>query len=225
MPSAKDVGKALATGAAPQAAGGALRRVLEVAIDGKGKWPSARSAAGRHLEKNGGSVDRAIDSVITSHISLASGQGFLTNLGGLATMPVAVPANLTGLAVLQVRMVASIAHLRGYDINDGRVRTAVVMCLLGGEQIGKLVVRGGLPTTPMAVATAPVFDPELDRRVASTVLGDLLESIGGKRLALMLGRRVPLLGGGIGAVYDGISTRQIGRFARGEFPTRRAIAS
>lgn len=57
------------------------------------------------------------------------------------------------------------------------------------------------------------------------MLGNLLESIGGKHLALMLGRRVPLLGGGIGAVYDGISTRQIGRFARSEFPTRRSIAS
>lgn len=225
MPSAKGVGKVLATGAAPQAAGGVLRRVLEVAIDGKGKWPSARAAAGRHLERSGGSAEQAIDAIITSHTSLASGQGLLTNLGGLATMPVAVPANLTGLAVLQVRMVASIAHLRGYDINDSRVRTAVVMCLLGGEQIGRKVARGDLPTTPMAVATAPVFDPELDSRVARTVLADLVESVGGKHLALMLGRRIPLLGGGIGAVYDGVATRQLGHFARSEFRTRRSIAS
>ena len=80
-----------------------------------------------------------------------------------------MPANLAGVAVVQVRMVAAIAHLRGYDLDDNRVRTALVMCLLGGEEIAKRIVEGKLPTSPMAVATAPVFDPELDRQVAEEV--------------------------------------------------------
>lgn len=214
----------VAAGMAPQAAGGVLRRVLEIAIDGMGKIPSARTAAGRALERHSGSVDSAIDSIVDLHVRLASAQGFVTNLGGLALLPVAVPANLTGIAVLQVRMVAAIAHLRGYDVNDDRVRTALVMCLLGGEQVARFVAEGKLPTSPMAVATAPVFDPELDRQVAAEVVSDLMARIGGKNLALMVTKRVPLVGGGIGAVMDAMATHQIGKYAKGELVVRRALA-
>ena len=147
----------------------------------------------------------------------------MTNIGGLAALPVTMPANLAGVAVVQVRMVAAIAHLRGYDLDDNRVRTALVMCLLGGEQVAKRIVEGKLPTSPMAVATAPMFDPELDRQVAEEVTADLAARIGGKNLALVVTRRVPLLGGGIGAVMDGLATHQIGRYAKGELLRRRAL--
>lgn len=231
MPSAKEVGRVLARGfgpvatRGPQAAGGVLRRVLEVAIDGVGKLPSAKAVAARQLERSGGSVDGAIEGIIDSHVRLGSAQGFVTNIGGVATIPVAIPANLTGTAVVQVRMVAAIAHLRGYDINDDRVRTALVMCLLGGEQVAKHVHRGTLPTSPMAIATAPVFDPALDRAVAEEVVADLLAHVSGKRIALTVTKRIPLLGGGVGAVMDGIATYQIGKYAKSELPRRRALDS
>ena len=231
MPSAQEMGKMLARGIGPmanavaggQAAGGALRRVLELAIDGYGKLPGAKASAARQLQRNGGSVDEAIDALIEFHVRLASAQGFVTNLGGAAALPVAVPANLTGVAVVQVRMIAAIAHLRGYDLADNRVRTALVMCLLGGEQVVKLIKEGKLPTSPMAIATAPVFDPLLDARVAEAVVSDLASRIGGKNLALMLTKRVPLVGGGIGAVVDAVATRQIGKYAKSELLRRRAL--
>ena len=230
MPSAGEVGQRIARGIAPvankmtpQAAGGALRRVLEVAIDGFGKVPGAKAAAARQLDRHQGDVEAAIESLIDFHVGLASAQGFVTNLGGIATLPVAVPANLTGVAVVQVRMVAAIAHLRGYDLGDNRVRTALVMCLLGGEQVAKSIVTGRLPTSPLAVATAPVFDRQLDRQVAEEVVADLLSRVGGKNLALMMTKRVPLVGGGIGAVVDGLATRQIGRYAVSELVRRRAL--
>ncbi len=231
MPTASQVGRAIARGIAPVArnvgpgaAGGALRRVLEVAIDGYGRVPGARSVAARHLQKHEGSVDAAIDSLVNQHVRLASAQGFVTNLGGVAALPVAIPANLTGVAVLQVRMVAAVAHLRGYDVNDLRVRTALVMCLLGADEVARRIADGTLPTSPMAVATAPVFDAGLDRQVAEAVLADLMGRIGGKNLALVVTRRVPLLGGGVGAVVDGLATREIGAYARAELVRRRALA-
>ncbi len=232
MPSAQGMGKLLARGigpvasivGSPQVAGGVLRRVLEIAIDGYGQLPSAKSHAARQLQRHGGSVDGAISGIIDFHVRAASAQGFVTNLGGVAIMPVSVPANIAGVAIVQMRMVAAIAHLRGYDLDDNRVRTALVMCLLGGEQLAKHILAGRLPTSPMAVATAPVFDPELDRQVAEEVLGGLMARIGGKNLALVVTRRVPLLGGGIGAVLDGIATHQVGNYAKGELPRRRALA-
>jgi uncharacterized protein (DUF697 family) len=228
MPTAQGVGKLIARGIGPvvnpQAAGGALRWVLEVAIDGRGKLPSAKATAARQLQRHGGSVDSAVDAIIDFHVRLASAQGFVTNIGGLAVLPIALPANLTGVAVVQVRMVAAIAHLRGYDLNDNRVRTALIMCLLGGETVAKHIAQGDLPTSPMAVATAPVFDPDLDRQVAEKVVADLAGRIGGKNLALVVTKRVPLVGGGIGAVMDGIATHQIGKYAKGELARRRALA-
>src|SRR3712207_2579526 len=109
MPSAQDVGKLIARGigpfanavAKPQAAGGVLRRMLELAIDGYGKLPGAKASAARQLQRSEGSVDKAIEALIDFHVRLASAQGFVTNLGGAAALPVAVPANLTGVAVVQ----------------------------------------------------------------------------------------------------------------------------
>ena len=231
MPSAQDVGRFFARGTemasryAPGAAGGVLRRVLELAIDGSGWLPSAKASAARHLQKHGGASDRAIDGLVDFHVGLASAQGFVTNLGGIAALAVTLPANVTGVAVVQTRMVAAMAHLRGYDLDDSRVRTALIMCLLGGEQVAKHIFEGRLPTSPLAVATAPVFDPGLDQTVSEIVLGDLFARIGGKNFALSLTRRVPLLGGGVGAVMDGIATHEIGRYARGELVTRRVLRS
>ena len=230
MASAQEVGRRIATAISPvaslvtaQGAGGAMRQVLEIAIDGYGRLPSARSAAARHLQKQAGSADEAISSIIDHHVRLASAQGFVTNIGGLAMLPIAIPANITGVATVQVRMVAAIAHLRGYDLNDNRVRTALVMCLMGGEQVAEHIAEGTLPTSPLAVATAPIFDPELDRLVAEEVLTDLAARIGGKNVALAIVKRVPLMGGGVSAVMDGIATYQIGRYASGELVRRRAL--
>jgi hypothetical protein len=230
MASAQEVGRRIATAISPvanlvtaQGAGGALRQVLEIAIDGYGRLPSAKAAAARHLQKQAGSADEAISSIIDHHVRLASAQGFVTNIGGLAMLPVAIPANITGVATVQVRMVAAIAHLRGYDLNDNRVRTALVMCLMGGEQVAEHIAEGTLPTSPLAVATAPIFDPELDRLVAEEVLTDLAARIGGKNVALAIMKRVPLMGGGVSAVMDGIATYQIGRYASGELVRRRAL--
>ncbi len=232
MPSAQEMGKMIARGlgpvatmVAPQLAGGALRRVLELAIDGYGRLPGAKTHAARQLQRHGGSIDDAISSIVDFHVQLASAQGFVTNLGGVVSLPVAIPANLAGVAVVQVRMVAAIAHLRGYDLDDDRVRTALVMCLLGGEQIAKRIVEGKLHTSPMAVATAPMFDPVLDRQVAEEVTAGLAARIGGKNLALVVTRRVPLLGGGIGAVMDAVATYQVGQYAKQEMLRRRALVS
>jgi len=198
---------------APQAAAGVLRQVLEVAIDGYQRFPGAEQVAENKLAKAGGDVQLAIDAVIDQHIRLAGVQGFATGLGGLVTLPVALPANLTGIAIVQARMVAAIAHLRGYDLGDPRVRTAVITCLLGEDGITDRLEKSSLPTSPLAIATAPVFDPELDRQVAGEVVGELIARISGKKMALTLTRRVPLLGGAVAATVDGWSTYRVGQYA------------
>jgi uncharacterized protein (DUF697 family) len=198
---------------APQAAAGILRQVLEIAIDGYQRFPGAEKIADTKLARTDDDVAAAIEAVIDQHIRLAGVQGFVTSIGGLVTLPVALPANLTGLAIVQARMVAAIAHLRGYDLGDPRVRTAVIMCLLGEDGVTDRLKKSSLPTSPLGVATAPVFDPELDRLVAGEVVAELIARVGGKRMAITVTRRIPLLGGVVGGGVDGWSTYRIGQYA------------
>jgi hypothetical protein len=180
---------------APEVAGGVLRQVLEFAIDGRGALPGAKAAAARAMQALGDRV-APIDSLVAQHVGMASAQGFLTNLGGLITLPVALPANLAGTAVVQMRMIAGIAHLRGYDVDDRRVRTALTLLMLGEDEVRRQVGVGRIPSTPMGVATAPMFDPGLDRAISERVFGDLGTKVGMKHLAVFLGKRIPLIGGG-----------------------------
>jgi uncharacterized protein (DUF697 family) len=198
---------------APTAAGGMLRQILEIAIDGYQRFPGAERIADNKLARCGGDPQLAIEAVIDQHIRLAGVQGFVTGLGGLVTLPVALPANLTGIAIVQARMVAAIAHLRGYDLGDPRVRTAVITCLLGEDGVADRLKKSSLPTSPIAIATAPVFDPELDRQVSGEVVAELIARISGKKMALTITRRIPLLGGAVGAGVDGWSTYRVGQFA------------
>jgi uncharacterized protein (DUF697 family) len=198
---------------APQAAAGVLRQILEVAIDGYQRFPGAERIAESKLARCGGDPQLAVDAVIDQHIRLAGVQGFATGLGGLVTLPVLLPANLTGIAIVQARMVAAIAHLRGYDLDDPRVRTAVITCLLGEEGIDDRLKKSSLVSSPLAIATAPVFDPELDRQIAGEVVGELIARISGKKMALTVTRRIPLLGGVVGGGVDGWSTYRVGQYA------------
>jgi hypothetical protein len=82
------------------------------------------------------------------HTSLAGVQGFVTNLGGLTTAALAVPANVAGVTVVQCHLVAGIAHLRGYDLDDARVRNAILACMLGEDAVHDLVKSHRLPSSP-----------------------------------------------------------------------------
>lgn len=159
--------------------------------------------------------------MIENHVRYAGAQGFITNIGGIATATVTIPANISGLAIIQARMVAGIAHLRGYDLADPRVRNAVLVTLLGEETIEAKLKKRTLPAPPMAIATAPAHDPGLDERVSSEVASELIARVAGKRLAATVSRRVPVVGGVVGAGTDGFVTWKVGRYADREFLRRR----
>lgn len=220
---ADDVGRAITRGG-PELGGSALRQLLEVGINGVGKVPGARVTAGRAFGKHR-DHERAISSLVATHISMATAQGFITNLGGVISLAVGLPANIAAIAVVQIRLVACIAHLRGYDIDSPRVRTALMMCLLGREGVTRMMERGELPTTPLAVATAPMFDATLDRQIAEKIFGELFGRIGGRRAAVLIARRIPLLGGGVSGALDAWSTKDIGAYAREQFPRRRLLST
>ena len=226
MSYAKRVGAALApkvTEVAPNLSAAFVHQALAKAISGVGPLPSAASAADKQLAQNNGDVERGIHDVIENHVRYAGIQGFATNLGGLVTMAFTVPTNITGLALIQCRMVAGIVHLRGYDLDDPRVRDAILACLLGEERILKMVKKRDLPGTPMELAAAKVHDAALDTMIANEVAAELITRAAGKRLATTVGRRVPVVGGVVGAGTDAFVTWKIGRYVDREFLARTGL--
>jgi hypothetical protein len=205
---------------APQATGAFVHQALDFAIRGVGRLESAPAIADRAVKARDGDVDAAIHDLIEGHVRMAGAQGFLTNLGGLVTMAVTVPANVTGLALIQCRLVAAIVHLRGYDLEDRRTRNAILAALVGEERLLGLISKKRLPGTPMAIATAPVHDEHLDTLVSSEVASELMTAVAGKKLATTVGRRVPVVGGVIGLGIDGYNTWKIGRYVAREFLPR-----
>jgi hypothetical protein len=199
-----------------------VREALHRAIAGVGPLPPAAKAAEAQLREQNGNVERAVHEVIENHVRYAGAQGFLTNIGGIVTMALTIPTNVTGLALIQCRMIAGIAHLRGYDLDDPRVRNAILTCLLGEETVNTMIKKRKLPAPPMALATAPVNDPDLDRILSAEVASELITKVAGKRLAITVGRRVPIVGGVVGLSADAYSTWKIGRYADKELLPRAA---
>jgi hypothetical protein len=199
-----------------------VREALHRAIVGVGPLPPAAKAAEAQLKEQKGNRERAVHEVVENHVRYAGAQGFVTNLGGIVTMAVTIPANVSGLALIQCRMIAGIAHLRGHDLEDPRVRNAILTCLLGEDTVNTMIRKKKLPAPPMALATAPVHDPDLDRILSAEVASELITKVAGKRLAITVGRRVPIVGGVVGLSADAYSTWKIGRYADRELLPRAA---
>lgn len=216
-----DAGKILAM-RGPEMGGTVLRQLLDAAINGMGRVPGAKTTAARALVR-AGSVEPAIDALLSMHVRMATAQGVVTNLGGIWTAPLLLPANIAGLTIVQIRLVASIAHLRGYDVDDPRVRTAMALCLLGESGVQGMIERSEVPTVPLAIATAPVFDSSLDRLIAEKVFGEVSGRLGGRQAVVLMARRVPVLGGAVSGGLDGWFTTSVGQYARAQFPTRRRL--
>ena len=197
-----------------------FHEILELAIEGKGKLPGAKHSA-KSLLVQRNDAELAISRMITTHVALAGGQGFATKWGGFLVSLVTIPTNLAAASFLQARLVSGIAHLRGYELSDPRVRTAILMVMLGPAGNADLVSKGILPSSPLVVATAPVFDARLDLQVSKALLDRSLNQMTGKRFGVWLGKRIPFVGGGVGAVVDGWSTRSIALHAMEVFPSRR----
>ena len=209
MESANDAGGAIA-----RAQRNIVEQLMRVGIDGTGPWKGAREVAEEALQKSHGNEDLAIRQLIRSHVTMAGAQGFVTNVGGLITLPIAMPANVGAAYILQTRLAAAIAHVRGQDLEDDHVRTAVVLCLLGNtaaEVVKKAGIEVGKRMTGAIIAKIPIT---VIRKINKRVGFMLLAKYGTKRGVLTLTKAVPVVGGAVGAGVDVAATRGVAAFAK-----------
>jgi len=85
-----------------------LEWITSSGINGMGILPSAKQVAEDHFNKSA-SIDDAINSIIAWRTTYAAGTGFITGLGGIAAMPIAIPAGLAASYALGSNTAAAIA--------------------------------------------------------------------------------------------------------------------
>lgn len=98
------------------------------AINGSGGMEKSSSLALRFADPLL-TVSQQADLLIRRQQILAGSSGFITGLGGVLSLPLAIPANIASVAYIQIRMITAIAFLGGYDIEDKEVKHMALACM------------------------------------------------------------------------------------------------
>ena len=185
------------------------------ALNGLPGMGTAEELARDYLTKKG-TRDEQIDSLIRWQATKCGTSGFLTGLGGLITLPVAIPANISSSLYVQMRMIAAIAYMRGYDIRDDKVKTFVFACLCGNEMKDILKQTGcriGEKITEQMLQKIP---GSLIIKINQAVGFRLLTKFGTKGI-INLWKVIPLIPGIINGALDVRYTTLIGNKAKDLF--------
>jgi uncharacterized protein (DUF697 family) len=192
-----------------------LDRAYEKALSGMPGLDSASQLAVSFMDKEGTLREKA-NSLIRWQNAKAGTSGFVTGIGGLMTLPVAIPANLASVLYIQIRMIAAIAHMGGYDLRDEKVKTLVYMCLVGNFAKDILQETGiRLGTKFTAIAIERISEKSL--LIINQRVGFRLLTTSGTKGMINLGKAVPIVGGIIGGSIDVAATNTIGKMARNTF--------
>lgn len=185
------------------------------AVNGLSGMETAQELANNYLRKYN-STDEAIDKFINWQQAKCATSGFLTGLGGIITLPVAIPANISSVIYIQTRMVAAIAYMRGFDLKDDQVRTLVYVALTGQAAADILKQAGIKIGTNMSRVLIKRIPFEVIKQINKRVGFRLVTKFGEKGV-INLGKCIPLVGGAIGGTIDAVGTRTIGKTAKRVF--------
>lgn len=160
-----------------------------------------------------GTMNEKVDSLIRWQNAKAGTSGFITGIGGLMTLPVAIPANLASVLFIQIRMIAAIAHMGGYNLRDDKVKTLIYICLAGNFAKDIIQETGIMIGTKVTAKVVESISERSLLAINQRVGFRLLSKYGGKGI-INLGKAVPLIGGVIGGTIDTFTTNLIGNTAR-----------
>ena len=163
-------------------------------------------------------IEKAIKRLIVESVEAASLNGFVTGLGGFIAMPVTVPANMAGALVINARLTAAIAYLRGYDPKDPHVRTVVTLIAVGSNAQQVVKAFGVAAGSKVAIQVIKKLPIALIHAINKKAGFMLLAKFGTKRALVTLAKGVPLVGGVVGGAVDATMTSVVGRTARAMFP-------
>ena len=173
--------------------------------------PAARKlAADYRNDSRYATNDERIAAMIRWETGRNAALGFATGVGGGWFAVFGTLGDIAGSLYYNCRVVAAIADLNGYDLDDERVRTAVLLAAVGslGEEALKDI---GIK---IGEATARALIMKIPRRLIGRInklVGVKLFTKVGQRGVVRLVRIVPFVGGVVGAVTDGVACHLIAK--------------
>lgn len=171
------------------------------------KIPSAEQLAAEYLARYS-DKQKAAKAMMRSQIAKCTTSGFITGLGGLITLPVAIPANVGSVLFVQMQMITCTAYMGGYDLNSDIVQMFTYACLVGvslnevmkkfGIEFGKKVTVGAIKKIPIDVI-----------RIINRKIGFLFITKFGETGLVNLGKLVPVVGAAINGGFDYAQTKAL----------------
>ncbi len=196
--------------------------IYEKAINGIPGVESAQQLADNFMDA-GKSNKKIISSLVNWQIAKATTTGFLAGLGGLILLPLTLPASFTSVTFIQMRMIAAIAIMGGYNPHDDRVKTLVYACLTGAS-LKDLLKGAGISLTTKLTKSAINSISGQALKVINQRVGFRLITKFGEKGIVNLGKLIPIAGGIVGGTIDGFSTKAIGQIASKVFLTEDSAA-
>lgn len=187
------------------------------AVSGFGGVDSAYQLGNDYLNTDG-SLEKQVDQLIKWQVTKSATNGFVTGLGGFSLMPLTLPANVIGVMYIQMRMIAAIAYMGGYDIKSDQVRSLTYICMVGNG--AKEILKD------IGVKAGEKFATQIVKNISDKALNSLSEKattsmaskFGGKAIS-KFSKAIPLAGGVISSAFDATSTKIIGEVAKKIFIT------
>lgn len=184
-----------------------LDKLYDSSIQGVAKSPPVSQLAADYISKSE-NIETAAKSFINYQIAKCTTSGFLTGLGGLITLPVAIPANVSSVLYVQMRMIACLAQMGGYDTSSDQVQTLVYACL-AGVSLDQVVKQVG-------VKVGVKFANVMVKKIPGTVLTKINQKVGfrlltkfGTKGVINIGKAIPVVGGVISGGFDFAETKVI----------------
>jgi hypothetical protein len=118
--------------------------------------------------------------------------------------------------LIQLRLIAAVAHIGGYDVHADQVRTMAFACLCenGAADIMKDVgIQLGEKLAAQAIKNV---SGEALKKINQKVGVKLFTKFGEKGV-IKLGKMIPIAGGVVGGTFDATSTLVVGTVARRMF--------
>ena len=160
--------------------------------------------------------ETAIKKLVNFQTTKAAVSGFVTGFGGVITMPAALPLNVTTVILFQMRMIAAIAKIRGYDLRSDQVQT-FVYATLAGTSVADIMKKTGIVFgNKLAIGLIKKIPGKALTKINQAVGFRLATKFGSKGL-INLGKMVPVVGAGVGGVFDTATTRTIAGLANKTF--------
>ncbi len=163
--------------------------------------------------------EKAAQELIKNQLIKCTTSGAPSGAAGFFVLPISIasiPANIANVLYVQLRMIAGVAMIGGYEVRTDQVQTLIYACLAGSSATDMLKEAG--------ITTGQKLAMNAIKKIPGTTLTAINRKVGfrfitrfGETGIINLGKMVPVVGAVIGGLFDFTTTKVIASTAYNYF--------